>query len=100
MADSLRRSREDRAVVHGIGMAVWEDLPLVLEALSSFADKQSADAQARNALATKAKTGEDKARKRSEAFEMMTSVQQSEQLKQRLIDAGRQLNDERIADLT
>ncbi|WP_143200536.1 hypothetical protein [Kitasatospora sp. CB01950] len=99
LAEGIAVTLEQRKVTREMGEAVWENLPLVLAALSDFADKGHAAAVAHLTAAGGGPGREDKARQRSEATGMMVDAEQAEQLRQCLLAAGRRLNDDRVADL-
>ncbi|MGW4809486.1 hypothetical protein [Kitasatospora sp. NPDC004272] len=97
-AEAVITTMERRTVNYEMGRAVWDHLPLVLEALSDFAEKGQAASLAHLTVSANCPDRENKARQRSEALDMLHDAEQADQLRQWLLEAGQRLNDRRLAD--
>ncbi|GAA2125107.1 hypothetical protein GCM10009759_77050 [Kitasatospora saccharophila] len=90
---------DQRKVTREMGEAVWENLPLVLEALSDFADKGRVTALAQLAAVADSPDQEEQVRQESAAADLLNDAREARHLRQWLLEAGRRLSDERVADL-
>ncbi len=99
LAEGVNITLDQRKVTREMGEAVWESLPLVLAALSDFADKGHAAALTQLTTVADSPDQEEKVRKENAAAALLNDAREARHLRKWLLQAGRRLSDERVADL-
>ncbi|WP_395297273.1 hypothetical protein ACF9IK_30435 [Kitasatospora hibisci] len=84
--EGVQTSLDERTTTRNIGLVVRDNLPLVLAALSDYADSGHTAGLALLNAAADGPGGENKASQRSEALEMLNDADRAAQLRQLLLE--------------